>query len=758
MFKIASTRPGMYTVRVEQPATFWRWCGWDDIPSVVKVNLTGEELSKLDKVVMNQTYAESKPKVRSAIVFQHASTIWPTHSPDDVTMRTLGAWAVTQYRSNGSYLDILWRYLPCCYSRGKQTRLDLCRVGAAAITNGVPPPGAPAPSDGSSPPPPPPCPTGPQRNKLGYPEPGSGNDDLHPLGGVNDADSEIRAGREDRVITNAAGVGVIGQSTDTKYAKQIVGVVALPVTDPPNVYAREYANIEAAIDNRITRKQRPFTATKDDKVLIGRLVSAAIGNHPRRSLFSTGRVVKWWEERVFDELKSGKWTEQRLQNTIEGLCCRVQPQYKLSCDIKLEPMPEGKAPRMLIADGDEGQVLALLTICCIEDLIKKHLPSKTIKGLGKRPAMERVAKELRAPKTAYTRTKQVAAGKTSDGVSVFEGDGSAWDTTCSAKLRDCVENPVILHVGQVLKALMAQPDSWVDAHYTVSTVEKLAMTFKKNNEFKKLQIDAIRRSGHRGTSCLNWWVNFTCWHCAIFEEPEAFLDPDQRYGKDHTGTTRWLASAFEGDDSILSTTPKIEEKSELYVSLIQRWERLGFNMQIFIRDKRALFTGYYHALDKDGPTGVLMPEVDRCFARAGISCSPTMISHFKDENRMGCMSISRAGALSRAYEFAGAAPTISTKYLRYYESIPATTNIDRELCMKTVGETADFCEPDIVAEILVKNGAATAFDGSEMKRLAAVGFPCTEEELLRFTTRIWDYEVLSDWDGFRESLPNSWRS
>jgi hypothetical protein len=426
-------------------------------------------------------------------------------------------------------------------------------------------------------------------------------------------------------------------------------------------------------------------------------------------------------------------------------------------------MPEGKAPRMLIADGDEGQVLALLTICCIEDLIKKHLPKKTIKGLGKRPAMERVAAELRAPKAAYSRTK--TAGQRTGfskmpqpGVSIFEGDGSAWDTTCSAALRDCVENPVILHVASVLKAVMAQPESWVTAHSDVSVINELSMTFKKNGEFKRFIIDAIRRSGHRGTSCLNWWTNFTCWHCAIFEKPEKFLDPEVRYGTDHSGIMRWLSSAFEGDDSILSTTPQIDEKSELYVSLMQRWERFGFNMKIFIRDKRALFTGYYMAIDNDGPTGTLMPEVDRCFGRAGVSCSPTMISCFQKEDRTGCQGVSRAAALSRAYEFAGLSPTISTKYLRYYESLNAKTKVDRDLEMRTCGGDVVFSEPDIVTEINVKNGAAMAFDSSERDRLAAVGFSCTDEELSQFSLRIWDYDLLRDWEGFRESLPQSWRS
>jgi hypothetical protein len=35
------------------------------------------------------------------------------------------------------------------------------------------------------------------------------------------------------------------------------------------------------------------------------------------------------------------------------------PTFKIKANIKLEHMPEGKAPRFLIADGDTGQIMAI---------------------------------------------------------------------------------------------------------------------------------------------------------------------------------------------------------------------------------------------------------------------------------------------------------------------------------------------------------------------------------------------------------------
>jgi len=807
MFDIARKRPGKYTVRILLPIAEFlletgrarhRLTGFHKPPDQeVRITFTGEEWAKLDKVICNQTYAESKSKIMSTITFQHACTIWPTYSEDDVTMRTLGPWAVVQYRCNGTWSTrratlalLCWRIpLPiCCGTEDyKMVRLELKhgkRDGAPGGESSGPKSILPEGTDASKPadesgqsqegqpqdttPSAPPAEEPedseePARNALGFTEIGEGNKDKHPLGSVDDDDAMIRALRDDRILRKDAGIGVIGQSMNPENPKQIVGVVSLPVSYAPNVYAKEADNIECAIKNRITMKQLPFTATKEDKRLIGRVVNAAMGDNPRLALFSARRITTWWEKHVFYELRSGKWTEKRMNDTVVGLCTRIDPSFKLKCDIKLEAMVEGKPPRMLIADGDEGQVLALLTICCMEDLIKQHLPKKTIKGMAKRPAMERVAAELRVPKSAYNRTKGKASSKPPFApylpeASVFEGDGKAWDTCCSASLRGCTENPILVHIASVLKAHMIYPASWVDAHTSVCGLEKLAMAFKKNKQFRKFIIDAIRRSGHRGTSCLNWWDNKVVWNAAIFEQPEMFLDPDVRYGKDHAGIFRWLAEAYEGDDSISSTTPKIEEGTEIYVAITQMWTRLGFNMEIFLRTDRALFTGYYMALDANGPTGVMMPEIGRCLGRSGVSCSATMIEYFNNDDKVGCMSISKAASLARAYEFAGLSPTISTKYLRFYDSLPGKTEVDHDLIMRTCGGDAEFREGDIVAQIINQNGAALDFDTSEIKRLEMVGFKCTEEELSQFSLRMWDYDLLYDWEGFRASLPQTWRS
>jgi hypothetical protein len=776
-----------------------------------------KEYALLDKVVTNQIYGESKAKIYRTVVFQRGLNLWDTGSDDDVAMRTLGAWAVAQYKCQPekfyglpwrryafaigglawsflgawkqfkqmktTYEVLNWAAFACCpvdnfvvteplfckprlpaYEIAMNCLPTFCwlAVGTAWWTyftfgfndtkvfrvtltknEDIETPSTsvmeekPDQDDKSS-----------KKNKLGYQEEGEDYVNEHPGGGVDDADSEIRATVDGRIVKKDCGIGIVGQSVNDKGAKQFCGVLSLPVSVEPNVYAQELKNAIKAIEERIDKKQRPYAGTAEDKLKIGRFVNSAI-NGRKFAPFSAKKVMDYLHGLITEEIRSKKWTEDRITNTIETLCQEIDPSFKLKAACKLEGMPEGKAPRLLIADEDRGQVMALLTIHCMEGLQKKHFPEQGIKGLAKKDAVKRVMKACRAPKKA---AKQ--------GTTVFEGDGSAWDTTCSAEIRNIVENPIIKHIAKFVELFVyATPDTWAKAHTDICEAEKLALVYSKNKEFQKIIIKAIRRSGHRGTSCCNWWVNRTCWYCAIFEDPEEFLDPARRYGKDVTGINRWLNSAYEGDDSFLNTAPKIEAGQPLHTVILQFWERIGFNMKIEIRDKRALFVGYYIGIDEYGPVFneekdeyMMVPEIDRCFGRAGTSCSASMIQAFKDDNKAGCLQLSGAAAMSRAYEFAGLCPTISEKFLKY--ALQCNFVMTHDLKMR-IGEDINNEDKNELADHI---HAANACCSIEDKILLSTGFWMSDEEKAKFQDYVWDYDRLDCWKEFRDSLPQSWRA
>lgn len=766
MWDRAATRAGYWTINI--PLRTGRkslGCFTGETEEVIhkKVNFSQKEFALLDKVVTNQVYAESKAKVSRAVVYSRTLQLWESGDEDDVAMRTVGAWAMAYYKCQANKFygksSTCFDCLSCVKPPERKFRTRLTRTGQPA-TAAVPPTGGtgPAPppgsggvtatpgSGGGSPPGNPgggALKTSP-KNKLGYQLQGEEYVNEHEGGGNDAEDSEIRATVEGRIVRKDCGIGVVGQTCDDKGRKQICGVMSQPVSVEPNVYAQELLNAIKAIEERIEKKQRPYAGSAKDELKIKRMVYAS--THGKKNApFSSKKVLDLIHKCVYEEIKSKKWTDNRVSEAIESLCREIDPQFKLKAAVKLEPMPEEKAPRLLIADEDRGQVMALMTIYCIETLIKKHFPEKGIKGLSKKEAIKRVMKACRVPRKV---AKQL--------VTIFEGDGSAWDTTCSAEIRALVENPVINHVANLVNGFMyASPQTWAEAHSSICAQQKLDLTYQKNKEFQKITIDAIRRSGHRGTSCLNWWMNFVCWHCAVFEDPEDFLDPSHRWGRDVTGNKRWMNSAFEGDDSFLVTSPKIDPGKALHMNILQFWERIGFNMKIEIRKERALFVGFYIGLDDAGPVfdeskdeWMMVPEIDRCFSRAGTSCSPAMAEAFRYDNREKCVRLAGSAAMSRSYEFAGLAPTISNKFLEY--AVDCDFEITHDLNMRTNQEFDDKSE--LVEHIRALNATCP----NEDKILRSTGFWASDEERNRFIDYMWHYDQLADWEGFKSSLPQSW--
>jgi len=591
-------------------------------------------------------------------------------------------------------------------------------------------------------------------------------------------------------------LAVLGQDHDKERPKDrapIVGVLVAPSSELPNVYTNSLANVERAIEKRLTEKARPCTWTKSDKKKVGDFVRAAMGN---KSIFSEDRVRSWFE-RHFDlvEMRSNKWGEKRFISVFETLLTQVDPEFRFKTAVKPEHMPEGKAPRFLIIDGDHGQVLALASVKCMEEILFDVMESHSIKHACKRDAMERVLKHMVPPREASRL-----------GSTFVEGDGSAWDTTCNVDVRGCIENPILDHISRILGTTYIQPASWAEAHNKANNAKTLKLFFKKYHEQSHVQIAAIRRSGHRGTSVLNWWVNFTMWVCSLFESPQVFLRPEARWAKDVAGVRRWFYGMFEGDDSGVSTSPKLcnvsaddakafrdgkvkaRELGDKYrvpdgsiaasISALAFWDRAGFNMKWEFARKRGTIVGCHIGLtetdpgSKTGcvvPTGVFCPELPRAL-KGAVSCSPAIIQALKDcvnveDPERGCshedfhtlMRIVSAFSLARAADFAGKIPTVSNKYLTYANRLPhiKRSNFeDREMSIRATG--AEGASADDVRDlIMARNGAVTAAD--EKAFLEALDYTATDNELQFFNETMWDIHSLDRHDDFGRSIPTRWR-
>ncbi|APG78093.1 RNA-dependent RNA polymerase [Beihai weivirus-like virus 3] len=573
---------------------------------------------------------------------------------------------------------------------------------------------------------------------------------------------------------------VLGQDYDKSVPKDRfpdVGVIVAPCSDLPNVYTNSAGNVHHGVEERLIKKSKPCTWTKDDKLKVGKFIYAAMGP---KGIFSTDRVRSWYESHfALEDMRSSKWSESRFVSTFEGLLAQVNPTFKFKTAVKAEHMPEGKAPRFLIADGDEGQVLALAAVKCMEEVLFEVMESHSIKHVCKQEAMKRLLGHMVPPNAAKKA-----------GCTFVEGDGSAWDTTCSTAVRGMVENPILQHISRILAQTYIQPQSWAEAHDKANAAQKLKLYFKKYHETMHVEITAIRRSGHRGTSVLNWWINFTMWVCSLFDKPQIFLCPDARWADDVAGVRRWFYGVYEGDDSGASTSPKLCQVSEADVTALKEkkitlaelgnkyrvpeasvtasisalafWDRAGFNMKWVFARKRGTMVGCHLGLtetdseSKTGcvvPNGVFCPELPRAL-KGAVSCSPAIIEAVRKGDYKTIKTIAAAAALGRAADFAGKVPTLSRKYLAYANELDSSDFEDREMSMRTVGEEG-MSAAAVRAQIEEANGAVSAAE--EKTFLEALDYTASVEELEEFCRYPWQFDAVDQHDEFACSVPAAWR-
>lgn len=91
------------------------------------------------------------------------------------------------------------------------------------------------------------------------------------------------------------------------------------------------------------------------------------------------------------------------------LHAEAYPQIKFTTKVKLEPMGyddkgNPKPPRN--ADGDPGQIMALVVISVFEKLFDKNQAERSLKGKSRREALSEVAKHLRPHKGTKHETKR----------------------------------------------------------------------------------------------------------------------------------------------------------------------------------------------------------------------------------------------------------------------------------------------------------------------------------------------------------------
>lgn len=511
----------------------------------------------------------------------------------------------------------------------------------------------------------------------------------------------------DECIHEVDGVRVLrGRNKDGTFG----AIQALQIAEtgiPVNVWADTQDNANLGYQKRVVEKRKPVALSPDDVTKIKKATAFMIG-HVLTPEALTETIL---EHPVIEEMVSGKWSSTRAANALRDLHAKATPKMSHSVQIKNEALPspaEGpKAPRLLIADGDAGQVMGLVTIHVLEHAMFKYYRDASIKGRPRDEAIEAMVNHWRPPHEGQK--------------AVFvEGDGSAWDTTCSAEIRALVENPMIRHVMQFITKLGIAPDDWHEEHYKDCCKKK--MNLRKNARASKLHnaavkaIDAFRRSGHRGTSALNYAENIVLWASALADEPAHFLDMSRhtfrpRFPVDQEDKKWTRAAGFEGDDSGIRLDPKFDNERQRR-EVLAFWDRAGFNMKIHVRREGdvAEFVGVHFYCDAQGPTSEWRPDLMRNIASSAWTTSTAAVSLARGGQIQSAAVMARKIAvgsfLCRALGFAGRDDRSAAFFLALARGAGAGAkgiiegdalhrlgNDDVDACFKMVEDRINWCSP-----------------------------------------------------------------
>lgn len=313
----ASNRDGDWEVHLGEDGAWCNWCARRR-QRYQRVRFSEAEFARLTHLVRHPMVNGTKSTTFKSNLEQAAHTLWPTGSTEHMAMRVFGITAVVAWvtSTGAEEKNNFWTIMTTVMIWILEfispfDGLFKKRKHWARLERRSEPKERRAPDST-------PLLAGNNRDA----QPGGANDvdggkedpsdpaDVGIHGGRTPDDADIIASVKDRMIHKNDAIFVVGAEYDENAnldSKSVVGAVIGPIIDKPNVYANTFENVQAGKRERLDKKAKPFTGTRDDIQRLGKFVSAAIIGNSKKAIFSSARVRRWAEEFIhLDTLKSGK--------------------------------------------------------------------------------------------------------------------------------------------------------------------------------------------------------------------------------------------------------------------------------------------------------------------------------------------------------------------------------------------------------------------------------------------------------------------
>lgn len=537
--------------------------------------------------------------------------------------------------------------------------------------------------------------------------------------------------------------------------------------------------IDAVIERRLI-PNRQFTAPKKHSDEIRATTLGLINRY-----FTIGdieNVMKWIVDSDPNYI-SKKWSEKRYQSAAQNARQRHIPRKGVlhTAAIKLEPHKPGKPPRLLVADGDLGQLTELLIVGVMEKRLFGVYEKESIKGVPKDEAIARVIQRTQMPGT--------------EPICCMENDGSAFDFSVMIEVRKLVENVVLDRIQHVLEkhlvcGLISEAEAGKRARekdtFQIRVVprdhgvmtEELLIAFSRKSF--TVAVDSMRRSGQRGTSSLNWLTSKVLGAWSIFgPNASKMMDKQATGARDVFGKHRKYLPAYEGDDQVATVSPPFTDDE--VATLVKRWESIGFGMKVKIckEGDQIEFTGWKMITGPRGPLpGSEVPDLPRqlshlpyCLSQVGVAAAK-----IGDEDMLG--QIASATLISCAHGLALKAPSVAATLLSWANKWSDKALFSHDQLMKLTPEAYEMVVPEhwkkfdkvcdkqlkqaskiktdmrsVVLERITSAWSTDACENTEAKFALQHGWCSNEQEWVDFLTGLQAISIESDDAEIRKITP-----
>lgn len=591
----------------------------------------------------------------------------------------------------------------------------------------------------------------------------------------------------DIVMSEKGPIAVLSLGDDSDIIARRIG----PDLTRVQGFTSSIASVSNAFQRRYVDKHVAMSINRNTRSRLTKFVKELID-----VVFSPEAIQKWrMENPLMEILRSPNLTLERFNQVMDdmfkGLDVDLEKVKKLiiKLEVGADKGEDGK-PRLIMNDGAENQIAALLVAKCIEDLWF-HGTEDHVKHVRREEALCKFIKESQ---------------RLGEGATFIGGDGASWDFSISNDLRNMIENPIFDHVCDHLHRHL-NDDTHDGAAKKFSQGKKAERTRVKvdTKDTKKKGVAPpsawvdflqIRRSGDRLTSTFNQMVNSILWHVTLFESPlAAMMRPLDRHAlllqdakgnpikTDHLCCAR-AVKRFEGDDSALGLVffdnkghvykPSTSDARDHIKRVITSgagslWRAFGFNMTLewaFEGDKFT-FIGVDMLVGKTGLANCYVPEILRALGTVAWSTSPDIIAQGVD-SPIG-RQIAYASFMARACSFAAyeplsrffeamAAPYADRAFAHADASLVVTREVAYKLGVLPGTEVNMASHVGEVRSYLAEQGVLTSDlaqpDGIRALVAASAGAVTVEEESLLLA--VAELHRDAPWAG--DYLPASWRT